>query len=85
MPSRSLEPVPRPVSVYLNEGLRIAAILLAWAVVAAVFTFGVSQIGTTGSLFASVGPGLGLLFAVTGVLNAVLYVSLRSIDYWQTA
>lgn len=84
MPARSLEPVPRPVTTYLGEGLRIAAILLAWADLAAVFTLGVSQIGTTGSLFASVGPRLGLLFVVTGVLNAVMYVIIRSIDYWQT-
>lgn len=75
-------PVAKAVSTYIEEGARILAILLVWGVIAAFFTFGVSEIGSTGSLFETVGPGMGALVAVAGFLNAVLYVVYRAIDYW---
>ncbi|MFT4946529.1 MAG: hypothetical protein ACI8TL_000765 [Natronomonas sp.] len=70
------------VSAYVADGARIGAILLVWSVIAAFFTYGVSEIGGTGSLFAVVGPQIGALVALTGVLNALLFVLYRSIDYW---
>jgi len=73
---------PRPISEYVEEGARIAAIVLVWAVLGAFFTFGVGNIGGPGSLLGPLGAGLGSLFMLVGVLNAVLYIVYRGIDYW---
>jgi hypothetical protein len=74
---------PLALTAYIDEGARIAAILLVWSLVGAFFTFVVSEVGGVGSLFETIGPGLGGVFAVVGLLNAILYVCYRSIDYWQ--
>jgi len=77
-------PASQSIPTYIEDGARIAAILLVWAVIAAFFTYGVSEIGGTGSLFETIGPQLGGLFAFTGVLNAVIYLMYRAIDYWES-
>jgi hypothetical protein len=75
-------PAPHSVPDYVADGARIAAILLVWGIIAAFFTYGVSEIGGTGSLFETIGPQIGAALALTGVLNAVLYLLYRAIDYW---
>lgn len=67
---------------YLEDGTRIAAILLVWGVISAVFTYGVSDAGIP---FESFWLQLGQLFALTGVLNAGLYVLYRTVDHWHRA
>jgi len=75
-------PDPHSISDYIADGAWIAAILLVWGVIAAFFTYGVSEIGGTGSLFETLGPRIGAILALTGLLNAVLFLLYRSIDYW---
>jgi hypothetical protein len=75
-------PSTHPISEYIADGARIAAILLVWGVIAALFTYGVSEIGGPGSLFKTLGPQIGALVALAGLLNAVLFLLYRSIDYW---
>jgi len=75
-------PDAQSVTEYVADGARIAAIVLVWGVISAFFTYGVSEIGGHGSLFATFGPQVGAALALTGLLNAVLYVLYRSIDYW---
>lgn len=76
-----MTPVPEPQSVtdYVADGARIAAILLIWGVIAAFFIYGVTEIGLP---FGRVWPQLGNLFALTGFLNALLYILYRTVDYW---
>ncbi|UWG47290.1 putative membrane protein [Halanaeroarchaeum sp. HSR-CO] len=74
---------PHSVASYIEDGARIAAILLVWGVFAAFFAVGVGNIGPQGrGLVGSLGAQLGALFAVVGFLNAVLYVLYRTVDYW---
>lgn len=75
-------PSAKPVSSYVEDGVRIAAILLVWGAIAAFFTFGVTEIGLP---FESLWLGLGRLFALTGICNVVLYVLYRAIDYWNAS
>lgn len=75
-------PSTHSIAEYIADGARIAAILLIWSVIAAFFTYGVSEIGGTGSLFETLGPQIGALVALTGLLNAVLFLLYRTIDYW---
>lgn len=79
---RSL-PSALPVRTYVEEGARIAAILLVWGVIAGALAVLVGSIGRPGSTFGAVGPWLGSVLGFAGVLNAVLYVLYRTIDYWQ--
>ncbi len=72
----------RSIAAYVEDGARIAAILLVWGVIAAFFAYGVSEIGGTGSLFEMLGPLLGVLFALTGFFNATLYCLYRTVEYW---
>jgi hypothetical protein len=74
-------PDPRPITEYVEDGVRIAAIVLIWAVIGAFFSFGVGNIGGPGSLFEPLGTGLGGLFMLVGVLNAFLYIVYRGIDH----
>lgn len=71
---------PDPITIYVEEGARIAAILLVWGVLAAFFAVGVADLGGPGSLFGDVGWGLGWVFSITGILNAILYVCFRTVD-----
>lgn len=76
-------PSAHSVPVYIEDGARIAAILLVWGVFAAVFTYGVGAIGPPGSVFGTLGPHVGAVFVVTGLFNALVYSLYRAIDYWQ--
>ncbi len=75
-------PEPGPVSSYISDGVRIVAILLVWGVIAAFFTYVVSDIGSTGGLLESLGPQIGEVIALAGLLNTLLYILYRAIDYW---
>jgi len=77
--------IPAPLSIgsYIEDGARIAAILLVWGVLSLFATHILSEIGGTGSLFSVFGPWLGEVLGQIGLLNAVLYVLYRTIDYWQ--
>ncbi|OLZ42588.1 hypothetical protein A6E15_00340 [Natrinema saccharevitans] len=65
---------PLSVSTDVEDGARIAAIHLVWGAIAAVFAHGIGNVGGPGSLFTAIGPQLDALFALTGLLNAVLYL-----------
>jgi hypothetical protein len=75
-------PSTHSISEYIADGARIATILLVWSGIAAFFTYGVSEIGGPGSLFKTLGPQIGALLALAGLLNAILFLLYRSIDYW---
>lgn len=72
-------PEPQPVTDYVADGARIAAILLVWGVIAAFFTYGITELGLP---FERIWFQLGSLFALTGILNAVLYILYRTVNYW---
>jgi hypothetical protein len=75
-------PDPRPVSTYIEDGARIAAILLVWGILAAVFRHVIGELGIP---IEGVWLQLGTLFWYAGILNAVLYVLYRTVDYWTAA
>lgn len=72
-------PEPQPITAYVEDGARIAAILFVWGIIAAFFTHGVTEFGLA---FEGAWPQLGGLFALTGFLNALLYLFYRTVDYW---
>lgn len=81
-----MRPEPRspprmPLVEYVEDGARIAGILLVWGVIAAVVAFGFGALGGRSSLLTEVGVWLGSILGLTGVLNAVLYVVYRALDY----
>ncbi|MFB6086072.1 MAG: hypothetical protein ABEJ84_04610 [Halodesulfurarchaeum sp.] len=80
--SRLPLPESNGVTTYLEDGARIAAILLVWGIIAAFFTSGVGTVGYPNGPFARLGASIGAVVAVAGLLNAVLYVLYRAIDYW---
>jgi uncharacterized membrane protein len=73
-------PIPpaQSVSTYVEEGARIAAILLVWGIISLFFAFGLTEVGVFGRVFWV----LGGVFALAGLLNAVAYVLFRTVDYW---
>lgn len=75
-------PPANGVTTYIEDGARIAAILLVWGVIAAFFIYGVGNIGYHGGPFTWLGTSIGATLGVAGLLNAVLYVVYRAIDYW---
>lgn len=79
MSDRPSIPQARAVSTYIEDGARIAAILIIWGTISAFFTYGVGDLGLP---FERIWLQLGQVFAVTGVLNAVLYLLYRTTDYW---
>lgn len=74
-------PPPQSVTEYVADGARIAAILLVWSVIAVFFLYGMTEIGLP---FERVWFQLGRLFALTGFLNALLYILYRIVDYWRS-
>ena|SRR6056297_1187162 len=74
-------PPAHDVTTYVEDGARIAAILGVWGVVAAFAAGFVGNLGSTGGLLSRLGPALGGLFLLVGLLNAVLYLVYRGIDY----
>lgn len=76
-------PSAHSIPTYIEDGARIAAILLVWGVIAAFLTYGVGNVGPHGdSLIGGVGRYLGMIVVGAGSLNALLYVVYRAIDYW---
>lgn len=75
-------PTAHPIPDYLADGARIAAILFIWGVLAAFFVFGVGAIGRRGNVFGMIGQQIGAILLLTGLLNALLYLLYRAIDYW---
>ena len=75
-------PSPHSIPTYIEDGARIAAILLVWGILAAFFAFALGEVGAPGGLGDTLGTSLGGLFMATGFLNAVLYVLYRLADYW---
>lgn len=69
-PDVTAPPSPETVTTYLEDGARIAAILLVWGVLTWFFRYGLTAF-----------PGLDVVFGFVGVLNAVLYVAYRTLDY----
>jgi uncharacterized membrane protein len=55
------------------------AILLIWGLIAAFFSYGVTELTSS---FERVFTQLGRLFALVGFLNAILYILYRTVDYW---
>jgi hypothetical protein len=72
-------PEPQSVTDYVAEGARIAAILLIWGVIAAFFSYGITELTSS---FERVFTQLGGLLAIVGFLNALLYILYRTVDYW---
>ncbi|WP_250137754.1 hypothetical protein [Halorientalis salina] len=75
-------PPAHDIRTYVEDGARIAGILGVWGIIAAFCAFGIGNVGRPGSLFHAIGPALGSLFAAVGVLNALLFLIYRGIDYW---
>ncbi|MFB6134605.1 MAG: hypothetical protein ABEJ55_06420 [Halanaeroarchaeum sp.] len=76
-------PSAQSIPTYVEDGARIAAILLVWGVIAAFFTYGIGNVGLRGqSIVGGSGRYLGMIFAFAGALNALLYVVCRGVDYW---
>ncbi|WP_330632349.1 hypothetical protein [Halocatena halophila] len=74
------DPDYRPIDLreMLREGVYIAVILIFWSTFAFIGIFGVANIGySTESLFSWLGNTLGLVFAITGIGNALIYVIVR--------
>ncbi|WP_336037939.1 hypothetical protein [Halobacterium yunchengense] len=80
MPPTPSTPPAAPLAEYVEDGARIAGILLVWGVLSGLFTHGVADLGLP---FGAFWAGLGTLFAATGVLNAVLYVLYRTVDHYR--
>ena len=72
-------PEPKSVTDYVADGARIAAILLIWGVIAAFFSYGVTELTSS---FERVLTQLGGLLAIVGFLNALLYILYRTVNYW---
>ena len=75
-------PEPAPFTDYVEDGARIAGILAVWGVISAFFTYGLTELGLP---FERLIFDFGTLLAVTGVLNAVLYVCYRTVDHWHAS
>ena len=80
--TRTSIPPSNGISTYIEDGARIAAILFVWGVLAAFFVYGLGEIGYPGSFMSQIGAQIGGILALAGVLNAVLYIFYRTIDYW---
>ena len=72
-------PTTKSIPTYIEDGARIAAILLVWGILAAFCIHGITELGLP---FEAVWFQLGQLFGLTGLLNAVLFVLYRTVDYW---
>lgn len=76
-------PPAHGLTAYVADGARIAGILAIWGVFALVGTAIFGNAGSTGGLFGRLAPGIGGLFLLVGLLNALLFVVYRGIDYWR--
>jgi hypothetical protein len=78
--------VPEGLSIttYIEEGATIAAILFVWGILAAVAALGIGNLGGPGSMLGPIGIWLAYILGLVGLLNAVLYVIWRGVDYHRT-
>jgi hypothetical protein len=77
----TVPPIPESQSVadYVADGARIATILLIWGLIAAFFSHGLTEFTNS---FERVLTQLGRLFAIVGILNAILFIFYRTADHW---
>lgn len=76
-------PPAHGLATYVADGARIAGILVIWGVFALVGTAVFGNLGSTGGLLGRLAAGVGGLFLLAGLLNALLFVVYRGIDYWR--
>ena len=76
-------PPAHGLATYVADGARIAGILAVWGVFALVGTALLGNLGSTGGLFGRLATSVGGLFLLVGLLNALLFVVYRGIDYWR--
>lgn len=70
-------PTPNDIQTYLDDGARIAVILLIWGVLGTFVQFGLTELG----IFERTLWQLGDLLLLAGALNAILFVLYRVVDY----
>lgn len=80
VPPKPSIPDAQPLPDYIEDGARIAAILLVWGVIAAAVGWLTTDVIPVDNIL--LGPGLGGVFALAGLLNALLYAGYRVVDYW---
>lgn len=73
---------PVPLKQVFEDGFRILIVLTAWWAMAAIATYGIGDLGHTGSYLQTYGPRLGAVFTWVGLLNAVLYLMYLVIERW---
>lgn len=75
---------PTPIDLHdiLREGVRIAAILLFWGLLAALGSFGIGNIGygSPGSFVSILGNAIALLFIITALASVLIYVIARGLQ-----
>jgi hypothetical protein len=76
-------PPAHGLTTYVADGARIAGILAIWGVFALVGTAIFGNLGSTGGLFERLAAGVGGLFLLVALLNALLFVVYRGVDYWR--
>jgi len=80
MPLDSTASDADPITDYIEEGARIAAILLVWGIIAVAVAWLFDDV-VAASRPGVYGLNIGAVFWVTGVLNALLYVCFRTVDH----
>jgi len=71
-----------PITDYIEEGARIASILLVWGIIAVAVGWLFDDV-IAASRPGAFGLSVGSIFWLTGVLNAVLYVCFRTVDHYR--
>jgi uncharacterized membrane protein len=71
-----------PITDYIAEGARIAAILLVWGIIAVAVSWLFDDV-VAASRPGVFGLNLGAVFWLTGFFNALLYVCFRTVDHYR--
>ncbi|WP_135663658.1 hypothetical protein [Halorhabdus rudnickae] len=71
-----------PLTDYVAEGARIAAILLIWGIIAVAVSWVFDDV-IAASRPGIFGVNVGAIFWLTGVLNGLLYVCFRTVDHYR--
>ncbi|WEL17659.1 putative membrane protein [Halorhabdus sp. SVX81] len=82
MPLDSTTSDANPLTDYIEEGARIAAILLVWGIIAVAVAWVFDDI-IAASRPGAFGLSVGSIFWLTGILNAILYVCFRTVDHFR--
>lgn len=83
--SKALDPAAgstTAITDYIEEGAHIAAILFVWGIIAVAVTWLFDDVVSVSGPGAF-GAGLGGVFWLTGVLNAVPFVAFRTVDHYR--